>query len=152
MAIDQILVPSTNDQLHGHTNTDHTAVTALLVTLLLPFPSPGLAIACPNCFCEASPNLSGDCDLIQVLILHRPIGLVCVVEHYGHCRLGHPSLPLFVDQLLQAVGPHLARMQKPLSRCRLNLKVLTHVSLAEAEKSVSLSRMRKLFDIDKQTT
>ena len=93
----------------------------------------------PSVFWIRVSNLSGDCDLIQVLVLHRPIGLVCIIEHYGHCCLGHPSLPLLIDQLLQAVGPHLAGTHKTLSRCRTTL--LTYVNLV----SVALSRAHKLF-------
>ena len=47
--------------------------------------------------------LSGDCDLIQVLVLHWAIGLVRVVENNRHSRLCHASLPLFVHELLQAI-------------------------------------------------
>ena len=56
------------------------------------------------------PHLSGNCDLIEVLILYRTICIVRVVEDDGHCRLCHTSLALFVHQLLQAIGSDLHRM------------------------------------------
>ena len=52
-------------------------------------------------------HLSGDCNLIKVLILYRTICFVRVVEDDGHCSLCHPSLTLLVHQLLQAIGPNL---------------------------------------------
>ena len=64
------------------------------------------------------PHLSGDCDLIEVLILHRAICLVRVVEDDGHCSLCHPSLTLLVHQLLQAIGSNLRRT---LSRAAADL-------------------------------
>ena len=56
------------------------------------------------------PHLSGDCNLIKMLILYRTVCLVRVVEDDGHCSLCHPSLTLFVHQLLQAIGSNLHRV------------------------------------------
>ena len=59
-------------------------------------------------------DLSGDCDLIQVLILQRPVRLVRVIKYYRYCRLCHTRLPLFVYKLLQAIRAHL-QLQPALS-------------------------------------
>ena len=45
-------------------------------------------------------NLSCDGELVKMLISHRAVLLVLVVEHNGHAGLGDSSLALLVDKLL----------------------------------------------------
>jgi len=52
-------------------------------------------------------DLSGDSQLVKVLVAHGAVLLVMVIEDNGHAGLGDACLPLLVDQLLQAVCPHL---------------------------------------------
>ena len=60
-----------------------------------------------HCLVSEQADLPCDDQPVMLLIAHRAVGLVQVVEGDGHGGLGDPSLPLLVHQLLQAVGPHL---------------------------------------------
>ena len=54
-------------------------------------------------------------DLIVLFVTHRAARLVLVVEDKSHAGLGHASLAMFVDQLLEVVGTHLEKKRGSLS-------------------------------------
>lgn len=56
---------------------------------------------------EEETNLTGDSDLIMLLVANRTVGLVQVVEDNRHRSLGHTCLPLLIHQLLQAPSTNL---------------------------------------------
>lgn len=103
MAVDQVLVPAPNDQLHVHRTPGQRSV-----YIEKGPPSGAALLACSALFpAESAAHLPRDSDMVQVLVLDRSIGLVAVVEHNGDGRFGDPGLALLVDQVLQAVCPHL---------------------------------------------
>ncbi len=96
MAVDEVLVPASNHQLHQSEGllrslhgSCHTAKHLLIHCNACTCEQPSTAAITHQSICSLDftgwqwePDLSGDCDLIKVLILHRPIGLVRVVEDY----------------------------------------------------------------------
>ena len=55
-------------------------------------------------------NLSGNCNLIIVLIAKRRLFLVSVVESDGDSCLGHSSLTILVDELLKIAGSDMTQV------------------------------------------
>ena len=56
---------------------------------------------------ERGTDLASDGDLVVILIADRTPGLLSIWEDNGHSGLGHPSLSLLVNELLQIGHPHL---------------------------------------------
>jgi len=48
-------------------------------------------------------HLSSDCKLVEVLVTHRAVLFVLIIEDNRHAGFCDPCLPLLVDELLQAV-------------------------------------------------
>ena len=46
-------------------------------------------------------------DLVMLLVTHRTLRLVTVVEHKGDSGFGHTCLPLLVHKILQTARTHL---------------------------------------------
>lgn len=55
----------------------------------------------------ANHHLTGDRDLVEVLVAHGASLLVCIVKVDADRGLGHPGLALLVDKLLQIANANL---------------------------------------------
>lgn len=85
MAVDEVLVPSSNDKLQ-HNKSLFAALHSMLVTAAV-----------------RDRHLTCDCDFVIVIKANRTALLFFIVEDNRHSCFGNASLTLLVHQVLQAI-------------------------------------------------
>lgn len=98
MAVDEVFVSSTNDQLQAEVYKDFSRSGS---------DKDPAARSQARCSKREESYLPGNCELVEMLIAHRSVLLVLIIEHDRDARLSDPGLALLVDEVLQTVGTNL---------------------------------------------